>query len=117
MTTAELIGAALTALGGVGVAFFAYRRGQRADDAAAENTATAQVYQGYGGLLERIQADNIDLRKRLAAAEARIASLLESYQRALALLAADRDAASTRADVGRLFEELRIAEESNGVDK
>lgn len=46
-------------------AYLAYRRGTKADDDANENTATAQVYAGYGGLLQRIQEDNTELRRRL----------------------------------------------------
>lgn len=68
----------------LGLAYLAYKRGAKADDVAADTAAAAQVYAGYGGLLQRIQDDNADLRirlkqaeDRLAAAEQRITLLLE----------------------------------------
>lgn len=63
--------------------YLVYRRGSRADDAAQANTRQMQmsaeraqsqadhqqVYAGYGGLLQAVQDDNTDLRRRLAVAE------------------------------------------------
>lgn len=54
-----------------GLAYLGYKRGSRADDAAQENAANAQVYAGYGGLLQHIQEDNVDIRRRLAECEQR----------------------------------------------
>lgn len=64
----------------VWLAYLAYQRGSRADDAAAENAANAAVYAGYGGLLQRYQEDNADLRLRLHNAEQRIGLLLERLE-------------------------------------
>lgn len=79
MNLTEIAVGALGLLGSVVLAFFAYRRGTKADKAvqeniaiANENNATATVVAGYGSLLQRIQQDNRELRERLAAAEARI---------------------------------------------
>lgn len=61
---------ALIAVGGLAVAVFmaylAFRKNKQAEDTAAEkaeDTAKAQLYTGYGGLLERIDKDNIELRR------------------------------------------------------
>lgn len=51
------------------LAYLAYKRGKKADDEAQEHAAIAQVYTGYGGLLERYQTDNRELRQRVAELE------------------------------------------------
>lgn len=98
MNLTELTAVIVGTLGSAGATYFAYRRGQRAENAAADNSATALVYSGYGGLLERIQKDNADLRLRDEAREKvidglraemvllknQIAELRELYHQALA---------------------------------
>lgn len=49
----------------VALAYLAYRRGSRADVAAQETSANAQVYAGYALLVKQVQADNDDLRRKL----------------------------------------------------
>ena len=68
IVAAPTLGVLSTAL-----AYLAYRRGKQADENAAELASTAQVYAGYGGLLERIQNDNKELRQRLFDTEQRLA--------------------------------------------
>lgn len=60
-----LVGAPLSGL----LAYLGIRRGARNDKAAQEVAAAANVYAGYGGLMERYEKDNLDLRNRLAVAE------------------------------------------------
>lgn len=81
MNLTEIVAGILGLIGSVGVAYLAYRRGSKADDSAAENVATAQVYAGYGTLLQRIIDDNTDLRRRLGEAEDRIATLVQAAER------------------------------------
>lgn len=81
------------------LAYLAYRRGKRADENAAELASTAQVYAGYGGLLERIQNDNADLRKRLIDTEARLAT-------------AEQRLADAEERVGLALREIRRLEEA-----
>lgn len=83
MNSTEIIVAVVGVFGSTILAYFAYRRGSQADKDLQENKAVNQVYEGYGGLLQRITADNQDLRERLAetvrrleVAEARIDELL-----------------------------------------
>lgn len=64
-------------MGSVVVAYLAYKRGVRADDAVDENTKISHIYEGYGSLIKILQDDNAELRQRLAKAEERIEFLLE----------------------------------------
>lgn len=77
MNTTEILAAVSGLVGSSLVAYLAYKRGTKADDAAGENAANAAVYAGYGGLLKTIQDDNTELRRRLIAAEEQIAALRE----------------------------------------
>lgn len=69
MSLTEII-LALTGLLGVSIpAYLVYRRGSRNDEAAQDNAAHADVYAGYGGLLQRYQEDNVELRNRITEME------------------------------------------------
>jgi hypothetical protein len=74
-------------LGALLLSYLSLRRGNRADDAAQENMERAQVYAGYGGLLEKLQEDNAELRRSLAAErEGRAAERAAAEERVLLLL-------------------------------
>lgn len=70
MGVTEVIASLVIGLPATVLAVLAYMRGSKADDAAQETAANAQVYAGYGGLLENLQDDNADLRRRLVICEA-----------------------------------------------
>lgn len=69
MNQTEIIVAIIGLLSSSVGAYLVLKRGVKADDAAEENKETNQIYTGYGGLIERLQEDNLDVRQRLALAE------------------------------------------------
>lgn len=84
----DIITPILVALPAIGAAWFAYKRGTKADDKAADNIETSQIFTGYGTLVKTLQDDNASIRvelagckaameERVAALEAMIAQIIE----------------------------------------
>lgn len=74
----------LIALAGISVsafmAYLAFKKSKQADDTAvekAEDAAKAQLYTGYGGLLERIDKDNLEVRRENAELRREVTELRE----------------------------------------
>lgn len=75
MSLTEIIVSIAGVFGSIVVAYLAYRRGTKADDDAQENIAIGKVYEGYGTLLEKLQAANDRLEAKLELAYQRIDKL------------------------------------------
>lgn len=64
---------------------FVYKRGAAQDNDANERAAIDQVYTGYGGLLQRVQDDNTELRREVAELRSLRGEVIELRQKVIEL--------------------------------
>lgn len=77
MSGNEILVGLLGLLSSTGIAGIGLWLNSRNEETAQETIASAQVYSGYGGLLQEYRDDNADLRRRNAELEQRNVELLE----------------------------------------
>lgn len=121
MNLTEIIGALAIAIASIIAATYTFFGGRKAEEAASEDKAISQVYAGYGGLLQRLQDDNANLRARLKLAEdrldaadardkeAREAAKLQEKEWRDAVKLADKRLATAEARIVELLEQLKGA--------